>query len=194
MSRFLAGFFLATLVWGGLFYAQLAGIITVHLPGLSASEPDAGVGEAEELAEEDGRKQRKRPKKRRKPGERKRRYRGVATTGDDLGGPGVRELNAAENGGEEQLRNSEVEAGFDQAFPKIRRCLMLAASEDPITGRIVFGMRIEGSGRVTKVNLKGPAAITRTEAGDCMRKAARGIQYRSFNGPDMVVHYPFTLE
>lgn len=119
---------------------------------------------------------------------------GEATTGDRLGGPETRDLNAATAGGEEQLRNHEVESGFDRAFPAVRRCLLLVASEDPVRGKLVFGMRISGTGQVTKVNLKGPAAITRGEAGDCMRKAVRKIKYRTFDGPDMLVHYPMTLE
>jgi hypothetical protein len=47
---------------------------------------------------------------------------------------------------------------------------------------------------VEKVNLNGPSAITRSEAGSCLAQAARGIQFRSFNGPDMLVSYPLTLQ
>lgn len=188
MSRFLGGFFLASLLWAGLLYAQVTGIISLgpeeEAPAVAAPEPDQEEDDAQDA-----------PKARRKrPARPRRKLAGTATSGDELGGPGVRELNAAEGGGEGQLRQSEVEAGFDRAFPQVRRCLMLAASEDPITGRLIFGMRIAGSGQVTKVNLKGPAAITRSEAGDCMRDAVRRIHYRTFDGPDMVVHYPFTLE
>ena len=58
----------------------------------------------------------------------------------------------------------------------------------------MFGLRIAASGAVTKVNLQGPSAITQTEAGDCLRKAAQGIHFRTFHGPDMLVHYPLTLQ
>lgn len=186
MSRFLGGFFLASLVWGGVLYAQVSGWL-----GRSRTPPAAESSSSAEPAQEprtQSRKHKTRTARRRRP------RHGVATSGDDLGGPQVRRLDAAERGGEGQLRQGEVEAGIDRAFPQIRRCLMLAASEAPATGRLVFGMRIAGSGRVTKVNLRGPAGVTRGEAGTCMRRAARDIRYRVFDGPDMVIHYPITLE
>ncbi len=55
-------------------------------------------------------------------------------------------------------------------------------------------MRIAGTGRVTRVNLQGPAAVTSGDAGDCLRNAARRIRFPSFDGPEMIVHYPITLE
>ena len=154
---------------------------------------DAGAPDDDQEADETpGRK--KLRKKRRVPGQRRSRLTGNALSGDDLGGPGVRELNADQGGGEGQLRQSEVEAGIDEAFSKIRRCLMLVDSEEPVRGRLVLGMRIAGSGSVTKVNLSGPAVVTKSEAGSCIRQAVHGIHYRTFDGPDMVVHYPVTLE
>ena len=92
------------------------------------------------------------------------------------------------------MLGSEIQRGFDSAFPQVKRCLMLAAGDEPVSGKIMFGLRITGQGGVSRVNLEGPAAITRSEAGDCLRKAAKGIRFRSFNGPDMLVHYPVTLQ
>jgi hypothetical protein len=123
-----------------------------------------------------------------------RRYTGDSTSGDDLGGPDARNMDPTKAGGEEQLLGGEIEKGFDSVFPQVRRCLMLAAGDEPVTGKIVFGLRISGAGRVTKVNLQGPSAITQTEAGGCLRNAAQGIHFRTFNGPDMLVHYPLTLQ
>ena len=193
MSRFLAGFSLATVIWGGLLYAQATGIITLHLPGGEEDVADSGMPEIAAEADEAPDRVRKRRKKR-LAAQRKSGLTGNAMTGDDLGGPGIRDLNAAEGGGEGQLRQSEVESGIDDAFPKIRRCLMLVDSDEPVRGRLVLGMRISGAGRVTKVNLSGPAVVTKAEAGGCIRQAVHGISYRTFDGPDMVVHYPITLE
>lgn len=123
-----------------------------------------------------------------------RRYTGDSTSGDDLGGPDARNMDPTKAGGEEQLLGSEIEKGFDSVFPQVRRCLMLAAGDEPVTGKIVFGLRISGAGKVTKVNLQGPSAVTQTEAGACLRNAAQGIHFRTFNGPDMLVHYPLTLQ
>lgn len=127
-------------------------------------------------------------------GQKQRRYAGEAMTGDDLGGPAGRNLDVGSAGGEEQLLGSEIEKGFDSVFPQVRRCLMLAAGDEPVSGKIVFGLRISSQGSVTRVNLQGPGAITQSEAGDCLRKAAGGIRFRTFHGPDMLVHFPLTLQ
>jgi hypothetical protein len=103
-------------------------------------------------------------------------------------------VNMATGGGEEQLRGTEIEQGFDGAFPQIRRCLILAASDEPAHGKLVFGLRVSGEGKVVGVNLSGPSSVAQGEAGACLRKAASAIHFRSFNGPEMVVHYPLNLE
>ena len=89
---------------------------------------------------------------------------------------------------------AQIDAAFDGAMPRIRRCFVLAAGDDPVTGRLTFGMRIAGSGRVSAVNLSGPAAVTAGECGECLREAARNISFPSFDGPEMVARYPITLE
>lgn len=173
-------------------FAHAEGVITIGalVPPVEplAAEGADGVGEDPD----DGRKKRK--KKWRKKKGNKRKLRGDALAGDNLGGPDARNLNADQAGGEEQLLGNEIEAGFDSVFPKVRRCLMLVDDDGPVRGKLVFGMRISGEGKVTRVNLKGPAAITKTESGGCMRKAVKGIRFRSFNGPDMLVHFPLTLD
>jgi hypothetical protein len=185
VSRFLGGFAAASVLWGLFVYALVTGLVVIPL-GDAPVAADAGA-EVEEDAPLSGSKRAKRPRK-------KRRHGGQAFAGDDLGGPEARELALGEAGGEEQLRNEEIEREFDSIFPQIRRCLILAASDEPVTGKIVFGLRISGTSGVTKVNLQGPSAITATEAGSCMRKAVLGMRLRSFDGPDMLVHLPMTLE
>ena len=192
MSRFLAGFCFASLLWGGLLYAHTQGIVTLGFLASDVAPPEEVTADAQtERGTETGKKRRRKWKKRPR---KRRELSGTAMTGDNLGGPDTRHLNAAEGGGEEQLVSSEIEAGFDRAFPKIRRCLMLVDSHDPVRGKLTFGLRIAGTGRITKVNLKGPAVVTRSEAGGCMRNAAKSIQFRTFNGPDMLVHFPITLD
>lgn len=191
--RFVAGFIAASLLWIGLLVGVKQGFINLDLsPPEEVAEPEALAATDAPAADEPKRKRRAK----RRTGERgdSRRYEGESSVGDDLGGPEARNLDVANAGGEEQLLGSEIERGFDGAMPSIRRCLILAASDEPVTGKLVFGMRIAGSGRVQKVNLKGPSAITQSEAGSCLTAAARGIQFRSFNGPDMLVNYPLTLQ
>ena len=119
---------------------------------------------------------------------------GTATSGDDLGENDPRELNAGAEGGEQQLTGAQIDSTIDGSFGRIRRCLVLVPEDAPSRGRVTFGLRIAGSGRVTRVNLRGPAGVTRSEAGDCLRQAARALRFPSFDGPEMIVHYPITLE
>jgi len=197
VSKFLSGFALASLLWGGFLVAYKQGLIDISL------EPDAPQAEATaaatdedtDTADKPGRPRRKRSlasKPRRSssgPGEDRE-----ALSGDDLGENGTRNIDMHSGGGEEQLRGTEIEHGFDGAFPQIRRCLVLAASDEPAHGKLMFGLRISGQGKVTAVNLSGPSSVSQGEAGACLRKAASSMQFRSFNGPDMVVHYPVTLD
>lgn len=190
--RFAAGFIVASVLWAGAFFAHVQGLVdfgfeeeTVEAAPVAV---DAGVA-----VDEANPKDRRKRKRRAGGGTVARGPGGEALSGDDLRENDARNIDVA-GGGEEQLAGSEIEAGFDSVFGKVRRCLLLVADDEPVAGKVIFGMRIAGSGSVTAVNLKGPAAITATEAGDCMRSAVRAIRFRSFNGPEMLVHYPLTLE
>jgi hypothetical protein len=188
-------------LWGGFVLAYSRGLININLEpegrGDAAdndSDDEPGAPEPPNGAHKKRGQRAKRSASNNAPRKDTRRYVGEATTGDDLGGPETRNLEAAQAGGEEQLTGREIEQGFDSVFPQVKRCLILAAGDEPVSGKIVFGLRISGHGGVTKVNLQGPSAITQSEAGGCLRKAAQGIRFRSFNGPDMLVHYPVTLQ
>ena len=191
MGQFIAGFLVASILWAGIGFAYVEGYISFGRQETVEAQPvvaaDAGVE-----AESDGDPKRRR-KRKASGGGTGRRVTGDATSGDDLRENEARNIDVA-GGGEEQLTGSEIDNGFDSVFPKVRRCLLLVADDEPVTGKVIFGMRIAGSGQVTAINLKGPAAITSTEAGDCMRSAVRSIRFRAFNGPEMLVHYPLTLE
>lgn len=195
MSRFLAGFGLASLLWGGVLFASARGYIDLGLAEEPEPETLEGVtpgDEADDATKSDR-------KKRRRAGSATKRTRssyasGDSTSGDDLGEDDPRQMDMHAGGGEEQLASHEIEKGFDGAFSQVRRCLILAAGDEPARGKVVFGLRVAGSGKVTAVNLSGPSSVTQGESGACLRKAASSIQFRSFNGPDMVVRYPLTLE
>lgn len=202
VSRFLAGFAAATLLWAG----ALAGL---HLGlgwGPPVDEEIALEDEPIEIAAEEPEEPTTR--RRRRGGRRGARRgadgvaastessvpRGEATTGDDLGEGELRMIDGEGQGGEQQLTGGQIDAGFDGSMNRIRRCFILAAGDEPVRGRLVFGMRIAANGRATAVNLSGPAAVTTGDSGDCLRTAARSIQFPSFDGPEMVVRYPITLE
>lgn len=168
-------------------------------PPEEESEPLVAVAETEVAPVEDEEPTRRQRRRRRAAGggettEERAAPTGNATTGDDLREGEMRTIDGEGSGGEAQLSGSQIDAAFDNAMPRIRRCFVLAAGNDPVTGRLTFGMRIAGSGRVSAVNLSGPAAVTTGECGDCLREAARNISFPSFDGPEMVARYPITLE
>lgn len=192
MARFALGFLVATLLWAGA-----AAALHLGLGWGPPAPPEAPVEVAavdEPVPEEPAGTTRRR----RRPGGRTDRSAAVptgeATTGDDLREGEMRTIDGEGTGGEEQLSGAQVEGAFDGAMGRIRRCFILAPGDEPITGTLTFGLRIAGTGRVSAVNLTGPRALTTGEPGDCLRDAARGISFPTFDGPEMVVRYPITLE
>ena len=202
MGRFWSGFLTASVLWGAALGAVLLGVpeqLGLELGDRGEDGPVAVVSVAAEPALAEGqtrnRRRRRRRGRRRPRGSSDVTPTGNATTGDDLGEDEMQQLDlTGEGGGQERLPNRELEAAFDAAMPRIRRCLVLMAGSDPVTGRVTFGVRIAPSGRVEGVQLSGPRAATTGEAGDCLRTAARTMQFRSFDGPAMVARFPLTLE
>jgi hypothetical protein len=187
VGRFAAGFVTASTLWAGA--GAVYWFLVLRAPD-TAPEPIAtGPAEAPPDAVETA--PTKRTKRRGtamtdRPG-------GEATTGDDIDAIDPVSLDLGSEGGEAQLPSSAIQAGMDAVMGSIRRCFFLAATDEPVTGRLVFGLRIEPSGRVGGVNLSGPSALTTGEAGQCLRDAARAASFPSFDGPPMVARYPIDL-
>jgi len=208
VTRFLAGFALASLVWGGL-GAYLV-IERGYGPPAEKIDGPAELATADEPVDDTTTTTTtRRPRRRRggggggssgtpssgsSSGSSVAGPLGDATTGDDLGEPPMRIIDGAGSGGEEQLTGAEIDNTFDGVMPRIRRCFILAATDRDLTGRLVFGLRIGGNGHVNAVNLAGPAVLTTGDSGDCLRTTARGMQFPTFDGPEMVIRYPITLE
>jgi hypothetical protein len=191
--KFVAGFVLASALWGAFLFSYKQGWIDISLEPEAPQDDGSGPAVSDEADEPD---KPGRPRRKRAAGP-KRTHAGPSgnsLVGDDLRENEARGVNMATGGGEEQLRGTEIEQGFDGAFPQIRRCLILAASDEPAHGKLVFGLRVSGEGKVVGVNLSGPSSVAQGEAGACLRKAASAIHFRTFNGPEMVVHYPLNLE
>lgn len=193
VARFFLGFLVATMLYGAAGYVlSTKGLLTLGVP---PEEPEA-VATGGELDEPEA--DPKKPRKKRVARPRPERLgasnlpTGSATTGDDLDWSGERQVDMA--GGEEQLSGREIEAGFDSAMAKIRRCLVLVPAEGEVTGKLTFGMRVGSDGAPRAVNLSGPAVVTTGESGDCLRKAAQAIRFAKFSGPDMLFKYPITLQ
>lgn len=202
MTRFLAGFAIGSILWGGLgaylIVAEGYGPPTPEEPEVTEVTTTA-TADATEDDEATPRRRRRRTgsgaaSDSPSTGTSERLPTGDATTGDDLGEGELRIIDGAGTGGEAQLTGAEIDHAFDGAMPRVRRCFILAAAEAEVTGRLTFGLRIAGTGRVSAVNLAGPAVLTTGECGECLRDTARAIQFPSFDGPEMVVRYPITLE
>ena len=201
MKHFISGFLTATVLWIVVFSIESGGIL--NLFGSDEAEEkeelvetiDTGGDPNDKSANKRGRKGRRR---RSRPGSTAQEGPGYelgdGVTGDDLGAPGSREVGMGGPGSEEQLKEAEIDRGIDRVFRGIERCLVLVPSDAPTAGRIVVGMHISSSGNVTKVNLKGPNALIKGECGACIQRNVKSIKYASFDGPDMVVHYPITFE
>ncbi len=194
MLRFLAGFGVASLLWGGFVYGYHRGWIDISL---APEAPPQAQESASDDASPDATHKSDRARRKHASGGTRSKARGPggnSMTGDDLGENDTRSVDMNSAGGEEQLTGHEIEQGFDSVFAQVRRCLILVASDEPVHGQVTFGLRISGQGKVGAVNLSGPSSVTQGEAGACLRKAASAMRFRTFHGPDMVVHYPLTLE
>lgn len=185
--KFLLGFVSASLLWGGLAFAHFAGMLPIGL-----AREEGAVADAEAAAEKPARAASKGDKREKRRPRRGRDGNRALTQDDDLGWDDATTVNMA--GGEEQLSGSEIDRGFDQVMPRIRRCLILVPADGAIQGQLTFGMRVGGDGQVRGVNLRGPGVVTGGESGSCLRDAAKGIRFASFDGPDMLFNYPINLQ
>lgn len=205
--RFFLGFLSASVLWGALSFLYLRGSLDFMFPDEEpASEPVAAAAEPESPGPPVKGKRRgvRRPRLSRKVEASNgaaparpaggARGNGETTIGDDLGWNQDRNVDMNAGGGEGQLSGSQIDAGFDSMMGRIRRCLILVPSDGEVTGKLVFGMRVAGDGKPRAVNLSGPSVVTAGESGSCLREAAQGIRFASFNGPDMLFKYPITLQ
>ncbi len=204
MKQFLGGLAAASIFWISILFAQVTGKIDL-LGWVGQEETEDVPAEEETVAETASDDPDKTTKKRRKGKRRIRRRPGApmpeetydlseGVAGDALGAPGVKELAMGSAGGEDQLSAKEIDQGIDRVFRGIERCLVLTPPGAPTTGKLTVGMSIASSGKVTKVNLRGPNVMITGEVGACFRRIVGTIRYRSFDGPSMVVHYPIVFD
>jgi len=199
VTKFLSGFACATVLWAGV-----AAYAHVRLRWGPPAEPEAvdtteaAVADAPPLEETPVRRRSSRSGRRRSEPDAESAAVGAAggdvVTGDDLREDEPRMIDGDGTGGEQQLSGGQVEAAFDGAMGRVRRCFLLVEGDAPLRGRLTFGLRIAPSGRVGAVQLSGPTSLTSGDAGQCLRDAARTMAFPSFDGPEMVVRYPIVLE
>ncbi len=189
--RFAAGFLAASLLWGGVFWGYTAGLFDAEAEVEPATTALASDGDLEPDPSSRG-KRRRRPRRGGQGGAQGRaRQEGQSSVGDDIGWDDGQRLDMA--AGEQQLNGAQIEAGFDSAMPRIRRCLVLVPAEGELTGQLTFGMRVGSDGKARAVNLAGPSMVVSGESGQCLRSAAQGIRFATYDGPDSLFKYPVTL-
>ncbi len=205
MKGFLVGFLVASLLWGAALALYLTGAlepepstVAVAPAGAADAGPDGAV-----LAPTKRQRRRARWRRQRRARQRQRQRRAQrqgldpmtqTESGDELNADDPREVDLGGAGGEERLSSAQIDAAMGRAMPGIRRCLLLSPPDQPTRGRVVFGMRISGEGRVTAVRLSGPRALVSGEVGSCLRRTARAVSFPSFDGPEMLANYPITFE
>jgi hypothetical protein len=83
-----------------------------------------------------------------------------------------------------------------KSFGSIRRCIMIAQADrdTPVRGRMSIGMRIRPTGEVGAVKVSPPGPLAQSDLGPCVRSVVGRIRFPRFDGRDMVVTYPVTLE
>ena len=203
MRQFLLGFALASALGTAALWAQGTGRLELFTPAgdevakITLVASDHSVDKKSDDTRKTGKRRGKRKTRaggRRDFGDRVEYDTSEGLSGDDLGGPGSRELSMGSEGGEEQLKEAEIDRGIDRVFSGIERCLVLVPAGAPASGKVVVGMKIASTGQVREVNLKGPRTIVSGEAGACIRRIVKSIRYPSFDGPDMVAHYPIVFE
>lgn len=203
MRGFVAGFVVASLLWATLAVVYLMGVLDpLLLPELEMAEAsDAGVDAAPAVDGGPARPRRRRWRRsRRRRARRQRRERRRARadermeTGDDLEAAGPRELDMESAGAEARLSPGQIDSAFGRSMPAIRRCLLLLETEASGRGRVVFSMRVAGSGQPTAVRLSGPRSLVSGAVGGCLRRTGRGIRFPAFDGTETTFSYPITFD
>ncbi len=196
MGNFFAGVLCASVVWAIGVWAYTEG----HLDRFAAFRGEQSADEgAEDDRVDEGDDESGRSRKRLRRGAR-RKQRGSSggdpnrrmRVGEALGPR--EQIDMGSGAGEQQLTGAQIDGAFDKVMPAIRRCFFLVDGDMPTDGVLRFGLRIESSGKVSRSNLTGPSAMVQGEPGRCLRKAAEGAPFPSFDGPAMQIKYPVRLE
>jgi hypothetical protein len=122
MSRFLAGFVLASLMWAGFLYAYRQGLMNFSLEPEAARKRQENAKTATGAGTPSNRKGRRRLS-RPKNGHRRTAASGESVVGDNLGENDTRSIDMTRAGSEAQLTTLQVEQAFDAVFSHVRRCL-----------------------------------------------------------------------
>ena len=92
-----------------------------------------------------------------------------------------------------ELSQDDIDRVFDPGNPQISRCITEAVGDYPLErGKVKVGVRIDGSGAVTKVRVEAPQLLLRQGLYRCVRSVATGLRFPASGGAT-VVSYDFEL-
>lgn len=93
-----------------------------------------------------------------------------------------------------ELSQDQIDDTFARLSPGIERCIATAVGDAPLErARIVVGVRIEGSGQVSKVRTEAPSILQQHGLHACIKSALRAHPFPP-SGGGSVVTYPFELK
>src|SRR5262249_12772791 len=90
------------------------------------------------------------------------------------------------------LTSDEIDGTVGRRSDAIIACLRDARGAAPLSGRVVVGMVVDASGRVTKTRVEAPAYLVHHGLYDCTRRAVADLRFPAV-GRSTVVSVPFTI-
>jgi hypothetical protein len=90
------------------------------------------------------------------------------------------------------LTSDEIDGAVGRRSDAIIACLRDARGAAPLAGRVVVGMVVDASGRVTRTRVEAPAYLVKHGLYDCARRAVADLRFPAV-GRSTVVSVPFTI-
>lgn len=113
----------------------------------------------------------------------------TTTAGDALRAETTLDMSQTEA---RDLSSDEIDATVGRRSEAIIGCLRDARGNAPLSGRVVVGMVVDASGRVTKTRVEAPAYLVHHGLYDCARRAVADLRFPAV-GRSTVVSVPFTI-
>jgi hypothetical protein len=114
----------------------------------------------------------------------------VVTAGDSLKSESTLDMTAG--GDSRELAADEIDAALSTQSPALLRCLTESRGAAPVVGKIVFGVVVDGSGRVTRTRVEAPSYLIHRGLYDCARKALAALRFPAA-GRETVVTVPYDV-
>ena len=114
----------------------------------------------------------------------------VISAGDSLKSENTLDMSA---GGESrELSADEIDGALARESPALLRCLGESRGAAPVVGRVVFGVVVDGSGRVQRTRVEAPSYLVHHGLYDCARKALGALRFPAA-GRETVVTVPYDV-